>query len=109
MAIQISMPEMPSWKVMIILGDILRIAFQLFVVVPCFGVIVRLRANYTPRGLQLDEEGTEGNRDRRVGPVVSFFGMLRRIKRIEVCFHNVVVLYFRSCHPFRFVGVGRLL
>ena len=39
-------------------------------------------ANYNPKALQLD---TEGNVNVHTGPVVtSFFGMLRRVHRIEV-------------------------
>ena len=50
--------------------------------VPLTGALVRLRANYNPKGLQLDQEG---NVEPHTGPVVtSFFGMLRRVKRIEV-------------------------
>ena len=46
------------------------------VIQPC------VTANYNPRGLQLD---AEGNIEPHTGPVVtSFFGMLRRVKRIEV-------------------------
>ncbi|KAH9948547.1 mitochondrial carrier [Amylocystis lapponica] len=49
--------------------------------VPLTGALVRLRANYNPKGLQLD---TDGNVEPHTGPVVtSFFGMLKRVKRIE--------------------------
>ncbi|GBE80998.1 hypothetical protein SCP_0307210 [Sparassis crispa] len=59
----------------------LSIAISLIVTVPLTGALVRLRANYNPRGLQLDPEG---NVEPHTGPVVtSFFGMLKRVKRIE--------------------------
>ena len=74
---------------------------SLLITVPLTGALVRVRgvyyvhhcsrdassnhafpANYNPRGLQLD---AEGNIEPHTGPVVtSFFGMLARVKRIEV-------------------------
>lgn len=58
------------------------LALSLLITVPCSGALVRLRANYNPRGLQLDDEG---NVEPHTGPVVTtFFGMLKRVKRIEV-------------------------
>lgn len=76
------------------------IAVSLLITVPLTGALVRLRgecvsadpwycttkhsysANYNPRGLRLDPEG---NFEPHTGPVVtSFFGMLKRVKRIEV-------------------------
>ncbi|KAH9929516.1 mitochondrial carrier [Epithele typhae] len=57
------------------------LALSLTVSVPLTGALVRLRANYNPKALQLD---TEGNVSVHTGPVVtSFFGMLRRVYRIE--------------------------
>ncbi|KAF9820306.1 hypothetical protein IEO21_01520 [Rhodonia placenta] len=57
------------------------IAVSLLITVPLTGALVRLRANYNPRGLRLDPEG---NFEPHTGPVVtSFFGMLKRVKRIE--------------------------
>lgn len=54
----------------------------LMITVPLTGSLVRLRANYNPKGLQLDEEGVVHP---YTGPqVTSFFGMLARVKRIEV-------------------------
>ncbi|KZT11031.1 mitochondrial carrier [Laetiporus sulphureus 93-53] len=59
----------------------LSLAASLLITVPLTGALVRLRANYNPRGLRLD---AEGNIEPHTGPVVtSFFGMLRRVKRIE--------------------------
>lgn len=58
------------------------LAFFLVVTVPLNGTLVRLRANYNPKGLQLDEEdGVQPH----TGPVVtSFFVMMARVKRLEV-------------------------
>ena len=58
------------------------IAVSLAVTVPLTGALVRLRANFNPRSIQLD---AEGNVEPHTGPIVtSFFGMLARVKRIEV-------------------------
>ncbi|KAJ7770182.1 hypothetical protein DFH07DRAFT_735542 [Mycena maculata] len=57
------------------------LALSLFIVVPLTGVLVRFRANYTPRGLALD---TEGSAVPHTGPVVkSYFGMFKRVWQIE--------------------------
>ncbi|KAF7361842.1 hypothetical protein MVEN_00528700 [Mycena venus] len=57
------------------------LAISLFFVVPLSGVLVRFRANYTPRGLSLD---TEGSAVPHTGPVVSsYFSMFRRVLKIE--------------------------
>jgi len=59
----------------------LSLGVSLLITVPLTGALVRLRANYNPRGLRLDPEG---NIEPHTGPVVtSFFGMLKRVKRIE--------------------------
>ncbi|THH07227.1 hypothetical protein EW145_g3524 [Phellinidium pouzarii] len=51
------------------------------VAVPLAGTLVRFRANYTPKGLQLDGEGGV---QPHTGPVVnSYFAMLKRVKRLE--------------------------
>jgi hypothetical protein len=58
------------------------LAISLAIFVPLTGVLVRLRANYNPKGLQLDSE-----RDAvpHTGPVVrSYFKMMGRVYRIEV-------------------------
>ena len=66
------------------------LALSLIITVPCAGALVRLRANYNPRGLQLDDEG---NVEPHTGPIVTtFFGMLRRVKRIEVSSANLLSL-----------------
>lgn len=55
---------------------------SLLIHVPLLGALVRFRANYTPKGLQI---GEEGGLTPHVGPVVpNYFAMLLRIKRIEV-------------------------
>lgn len=66
------------------------LAISLALVVPLTGALVRVRANFNPKSIQLD---AEGNVEPHTGPVVtSFFGMLARVKRIEVrsaiCVHN---------------------
>lgn len=62
---------------------LLFLAIFLFITVPLNGTLVRLRANYNPKGLQLDEEdGVQPH----TGPVItSFFVMMARVKRLEVC------------------------
>ena len=58
------------------------LAISLALVVPLTGALVRVRANFNPKSIQLD---AEGNVEPHTGPVVtSFFGMLARVKRIEV-------------------------
>ncbi len=54
----------------------------LLITVPLTGALVRLRANYNPKGLQLDpEDGVQPH----TGPVItSFFLMLSRVRRLEV-------------------------
>ncbi|KAH8988024.1 mitochondrial carrier [Lactarius akahatsu] len=53
----------------------------LLITVPLTGALVRLRANYNPKGLQLDpEDGVQPH----TGPVItSFFLMLSRVRRLE--------------------------
>jgi len=60
---------------------VVSLGISVLIVVPLAGAIVRLRANYNPKGLQLD---TEGGVQPHAGPVVtSMFGMIRRVYRIE--------------------------
>lgn len=62
---------------------VLSVAISVAITVPFTGALIRLRANYNPKGLQLDDDG---NVQPHTGPVVTtFFGMLSRVKRIEVC------------------------
>lgn len=61
---------------------LISLGFSLAIVVPLTGALTRFRANYNPKGLQLD---AEGGAQPYTGPVVStFFGMLKRVHRIEV-------------------------
>lgn len=58
------------------------LALSILIVVPLTGALVRVRANFNPKSIQLD---AEGNVEPHTGPdVTTFFGMLRRVKRIEV-------------------------
>jgi hypothetical protein len=53
-------------------------------VVPLTGILVRFRANYNPKSLQLD---AEGGVQPHTGPVVrSYFAMAGRVYRLEVSF-----------------------
>ncbi|KAJ7579102.1 hypothetical protein C8J56DRAFT_336607 [Mycena floridula] len=57
------------------------LAISLAIVVPLTGILVRFRANYNPKALQLD---AEGGAQPYTGPVIqSYFGMLLRAYRIE--------------------------
>lgn len=60
---------------------LLFIGLSLAVTVPLTGTLVRLRANFNPKGLQLDpEDGPQPH----TGPVITgFFAMMRRVKRLE--------------------------
>jgi hypothetical protein len=60
----------------------LFLAIFLSITVPLTGGLVRLRANYNPKGLQLDpEDGVQPH----TGPVItSFFVMLYRVRNLEV-------------------------
>ncbi|KAG7098641.1 hypothetical protein E1B28_000557 [Marasmius oreades] len=63
------------------LAIIFSISVSLAIFVPLTGVLVRFRANYNPKGLQLD---AEGGAQPHTGPVVqSYFGMMRRVYNIE--------------------------
>ncbi|KAH9985992.1 mitochondrial carrier [Russula compacta] len=59
----------------------LFLAIFLLITVPLTGALVRLRANYNPKGLQLDpEDGVQPH----TGPVItSFFVMLSRVRSLE--------------------------
>lgn len=66
-----------------LLGVFLSLGIYLAIAIPIAGALVRLRANFNPKSIQLD---AEGNVEPHTGPIVtSFFGMLKRVKRIEVC------------------------
>ncbi|KAH8080260.1 mitochondrial carrier [Cristinia sonorae] len=69
------------FDLLVLLILLASVAVSLLVTIPLTGALVRLRANYNPKGLQLDDEG---NVEPHTGPVVTtFFGMLKRVKRIE--------------------------
>ncbi|KAI0070182.1 mitochondrial carrier [Panus rudis PR-1116 ss-1] len=69
------------FELFFLLSLVVTILTGLLIATPLTGALVRLRANYNPRGLQLDDEG---NAEPHTGPIVtSFFGMLGRVKRIE--------------------------
>jgi len=60
---------------------IFSLVVSIAIIVPLTGGLVRFRANYNPKGLQLD---AEGGAQPHTGPVVSsFFGMIGRVYRIE--------------------------
>jgi hypothetical protein len=74
------------------------LAISLFIVVPLTGVLVRFRANYTPRGLALDNEGSAVP---HAGPVVnSYFAMFGRVWQIEG-FSGLYKGLSTSSSPFR--------
>jgi len=57
------------------------LGLSLAIIVPLTGVLVRFRANYNPKGLQLDPEG---GAQAHTGPIIhSYFGMMKRVYRIE--------------------------
>lgn len=61
---------------------LISLALTLALAVPLTGVLVRYRANYNPKGLQLD---AEGGAQPYTGPIIrSYFTMLGRVYRIEV-------------------------
>ncbi|KAJ8455421.1 hypothetical protein ONZ45_g18950 [Pleurotus djamor] len=57
------------------------LAVSLAVVVPLSGILVRFRANYNPKSLQLDpEDGPQPH----AGPIINtYFGMLKRVYTLE--------------------------
>lgn len=82
----VSQPLSLSAAIMLGLFDMIILlgwlAVSLAVLVPLVGTLVRFRAHYNPKGLQLD---SEGDVQPHTGPVISsFVGMLRRVHRIEV-------------------------
>lgn len=61
---------------------VVSFALSFLIAIPLAGALVRFRANYTPKGLQLDGEGGV---QPHTGPVVSsYFAMIKRVKRLEV-------------------------
>jgi len=60
---------------------ILTLGLTLAIIVPLTGILVRFRANYNPKGLQLDNEGGV---QPHTGPVIhSYFAMGARVYTIE--------------------------
>jgi len=69
------------FSIAVYLALVASLAISLLITVPFTGALIRLRANYNPRGLQLDDEG---GAEPHTGPIVTgFIGMLKRVKRIE--------------------------
>ncbi|KAF8554162.1 hypothetical protein OG21DRAFT_1497198 [Imleria badia] len=65
-------------EILVVLGSL---AFSIAILVPLTGALVRFRAHYNPKGLQLDPEGDV---QPHTGPVItSFVAMLMRVYRIE--------------------------
>lgn len=80
------MPEEISLTPATIFLVAIAIVLGFLAAVPLSGVLVRFRANYTPKGLQLDGEGGV---QPHTGPVIkSYFGMLKRVVRLEVRFRG---------------------
>jgi len=84
----------------------LSVSLSSFVIIPWLGTLVRFRANFTPKGLQLDQDG---GAQPHVGPVVkSYLGMLLRTKRIEGwggLFKGVMPMLFSSTLLTLFAGI----
>ena len=83
------------------------LAISLAILVPLTGALVRFRAHYNPKGLQLDPDGGV---QPHTGPVItSFFAMLVRVYKIEVrlplCFDSRI---FDSSH-LKHSGMARLV
>lgn len=82
----------PPHSDMLAFTDILllvgSLALSLAILVPLTGALVRFRAHYNPKGLQLDPEGAV---QPHTGPVIAtFFAMLVRVYRIEVRFATLL-------------------
>lgn len=59
------------------------LTLSIAVIVPVYGVLVRLRANFNPKALQLLDQ--EGGAQAHTGPVVkSLLQMMKRVYRLEV-------------------------
>lgn len=74
------------------------LGLSLAIIVPLTGILVRFRANYNPKGLQLDPEGGV---QPHTGPVIhSYFAMAARVYRIEVRYFLIDGHYLqRSIFP----------
>lgn len=72
---------MAAFGVLELLVLLISLAISLAMVVPFSGVLVRFRANFNPKGIRMDEEGSAAP---PTGPVVkSYFAMFVRVFRIE--------------------------
>ena len=71
-----------------LLGLVLSLTVYLAIAIPLNGALVRLRANFNPKAIQLD---AEGNVEPHTGPIVtSFFGMLKHhCKQLPQLFINL--------------------
>lgn len=86
---------------------LISLGISLAIIVPLTGALVRFRANYNPKGLQLD---AEGGAQPHTGPVVSsFFGMLKRVYRIEVRIPVPKEFSYQRESSFTLTGVARTL
>jgi len=78
------------------------LVISLALLFPLASALVRFRANYNPKGLQLDPEG---DAQPYTGPVItSFFAMLKRVHGIEV--RSVVGPLARPTYPASYYRVG---
>jgi len=63
---------------------IFSVAIGVGITVPFVGVLVRYRANYNPKAVQLDAENAENGASVHTGPIVNgYFAMMARVYRIE--------------------------
>jgi len=82
----------------------LSVGISLGIVVPLTGVLVRFRANFNPKALQLD---AEGGAIPHTGPVInSYFSMMMRVWRYEVGHFFWITTYLAHC---AFAGCPGLL
>lgn len=82
---------------------LVSLAISLAILVPLSGVLVRFRANYNPKALQLD---TEGHVQAYTSPVItSYFAMLKRVYDIEVSLFPG----FTYLHVLTNIGLPRLV
>lgn len=58
------------------------LVISLAIIVPIYGIVVRLRSNFNPKALQLDNEG---GAQAHTGPVIkTLYAMTKRVYRLEV-------------------------
>ncbi|KAJ7167952.1 hypothetical protein C8R46DRAFT_951066 [Mycena filopes] len=63
----------------------LSLGLTLAITIPFLGVLIRFRANYTPKigSVRLDDEGGAGNVPSTSDADLSYFGMMKRVHRVE--------------------------